>query len=93
MKTTLLIQQHERCIRLLELINQAERKRNYYTELVLRHQMTTFKNELKLWPCGQPSKWIAEEGLAKSQAVLNRLESYYINTMQKIQKYAVSETA
>jgi len=93
MKTTLLIQQHERCIRLLELINRAEYRRNECTRLIVRKQMTTPRNELDLWPMGAPSEWALHEGLAKSQAVLSRLENYYLNCISKIEKYAVSETA
>jgi len=93
MKTKLLTKLHEKCIGILELIDRAEFRRNEYTRLIVRKQMTTPQNELQLWYMGAPKWNELNEGLAKSQAVLTRLENYYINTLSKIEKHAVSETA
>jgi len=93
MRTKILTQLHERCIGILELIDRAENRRNEFTRLIVRLQMTTPQTELKLWYMGAPTMLELEEDLCKSQAVLSRLENYYINTMKKIEKYAVPETA
>jgi len=84
MKTKLLTKLHEKCIGILELIDRAENNRNQYTQKVLRRQMTTPRNELDLWPIGAPRMHELQERLLKSQAVLNRLETYYINTLSKM---------
>jgi len=93
MKTKLLTTLHEKCIGILELIDKAEKKRNEYIRLIVRKQMTSPQNELKLWYMGAPTMLELEDGFAKSQAVLSRLENYYLNCISKIEKYAVSETA
>jgi len=93
MKTKLLTKLHEKCIGILELIDRAENRRNECTRRIVRLQMTTASNELDLWFLGMPNREDLAEDLAKSQAVLNRLETYYINTLSKIEKHAVPETA
>ena len=89
MKTTLLTQLMQKCIAVMSLIEQAEAKRDYYVELTVRHQMTTYKNELKLWPCGRPysgdqSNENASMSIAWYNKVLTRLERRYLKLLDTI---------
>ncbi len=94
MKTVLLTKLHQKCIDVLEVAKQAEQRRNHYIEMIVRHQMTTYQNELKLWPIGQPPREIAQHGLEISSMALERLNNYYnkliyrINSQVQIKEYA-----
>ncbi len=92
MKTLLLRKQHEKCIAYLELIDRAEARRNTAVERLLRKQMTTFQNELKLWPCGAPPEYQLQQEVNTSQALLARLENSYTRYFNKIQHYANEPT-
>lgn len=88
MKTALLTKYHEKCLNILEAIKQAESRQNTAMEYVVKRQMTTPRNELKLWPCGAPDMEGLEERFKTAQAVLIRLEKYYLATIKKIQLHA-----
>ncbi len=84
MKTTLLSQLHQKCLDVLEIAAKAEEKQRRLTELVVRHQLTTFQNELKLWPIGKPRIEPIKHDLQITNLALTRLEAYYVNLLGRI---------
>ena len=89
MKTTLLIQLHNKCISYLELIELAKDRKLYFSALIARHKITTFKNELELWPIGQPKIKDAENGLTRMNLVISRLEQRYRSLLGKINTHSI----
>jgi hypothetical protein len=91
MKTTLLKTNHQKCIEALELLEKAQERLKYWMELAVRHQMTNWKNELKLWPMGRPNRdgeWgeanVESQVNLYSNKIIPRLENRYLNLLDKI---------
>ncbi len=97
MKTKLLKDLLKKAINTLDLIEQAEKKRDYYVELMTKHLMTTWKNELSIWPCGRPTAGELSKEYCGcqidwyNQKVLPRLEKRYAALLDKITCYAVDD--
>jgi hypothetical protein len=95
MKTTLLKTNHQKCIEALELLEKAQERLKYWMALSVKHQMTTFQNELKLWPIGRPGwdsrgkygqgqEWCEEQVNLYSNKIIPRLEKRYLDLLDKI---------
>lgn len=90
MKTQLLKSLHEKAIITLGLIEKAEIKKANIIQLLVKHSMTNYGNELKLWPLGRPygKQWQSEENLTHDLGIINmslvRMEAYYFNLISKI---------
>jgi len=90
MKTTLLISLHSKCISTLEIIEIAKKKQKRIIGQLARHQMTTFQNELKLWPLGRPygKQFDSEENLSHDlsivQAAIVRLMASHFKMVERI---------
>lgn len=89
MKTQLLKELHGKATCCLNLIERAEAKRNYYIELSSKLQLTTYRNELSIWPCGRPDSEPIEKGLAFAREVLQRLDNRYLDLLDKITAHSI----
>ncbi len=95
MKTTILTKYHTRCIGILNLIDRANERKESAIQLLVRHSMTTARNELDLWFLGRPygsqlhSEQWAKKTMASMDSVLARLENYYLVTLIEIHKHSV----
>jgi len=93
MKTQLLYNLHAKCMAYQLMIEHAENDKVYYLQELVRHNMTTFRNELKLWPLGEPDRRITENKIKTLNRILDRLENRYFELLLKINTHALKPTA
>jgi len=89
MKTILLQSLHEKCMEYLRMIEHAENDKVYYSQELVRHDMTNFRNELKLWPLGEPDRRISEQKIVTLNKILDRVENRYFALLLKINTHAL----
>lgn len=87
MRTQILQKLHEQSINLLRLIEESDKRVDYYNHLFKTKENTTIRNEMELWPTGMPDYRWWDKATHRREISLRanaRLKLRYIRLTDKV---------